>query len=602
MYNPLLPIPSPPRSMKKAIYSWSFDPFTKWHKDILKRAWDKFDQVIVWVGQNPDKKYMFSFPERVEMIKQATQRGIESVANIEVLPFSGLLVDFAFEHGVTTIARGIRGGNDLENESLLHWVGESQKLGIDTVFLMARQDQTHISSSTTKAILKEQWLIQDYVTLNVKHFLEARMMGQYLVGVTGTIGAGKSYITQKFVELWEANQIPVHNIDLDKIGHWILQTAPSQGYQQIRQQLIAYFGQEIQGSDGFIDRKILWEIVFNHPEKRKILDEILYNPILLKIRKEMTGKKWIILLNGALLAESGITNLSNNNIVLVWVNHETQQHRLSERDLSGEQIETRIKSQYSNELKKSKISEHIQDSWYGYLNEFENSGANAPEISQLFDKVLSSVDIFWELRIQSVFHSLGKEALWQDLYAKLKLCYDDPKRLYHNWFHIVACLNHLYEIKSILHQDDFHQLFLAILFHDSIYDISAKKWENEEKSALLSAQRLEDLQLSPALISRVQELIMLTASHTIQTNDDIGKYMIDIDLAILGQSWEFYQEYQKSIRHEYASVWEALYTEGRIKFLQSMLTRRLFQTDYFYEKYELQAKENIQKELFLFTK
>gem|GEM_PF-2357196 len=99
---------------------------------------------------------MFSFPERVEMIKQATQRGIESVANIEVLPFSGLLVDFAFEHGVTTIARGIRGGNDLENESLLHWVGESQKLGIDTVFLMARQDQTHISSSTTKAILKEQ--------------------------------------------------------------------------------------------------------------------------------------------------------------------------------------------------------------------------------------------------------------------------------------------------------------------------------------------------------------------------------------------------------------------------------------------------------------
>ncbi|MBP7848445.1 hypothetical protein KA013_04525 [Patescibacteria group bacterium] len=65
---------------------------------------------------------------------------------------------------------------------------------------MARQDQTHVASSVTKAVLKEQGQIDQYVKLNVKHFMEARMLGQYVVGVTGTIGAGKSHVSDLFVE------------------------------------------------------------------------------------------------------------------------------------------------------------------------------------------------------------------------------------------------------------------------------------------------------------------------------------------------------------------------------------------------------------------
>jgi putative protein kinase ArgK-like GTPase of G3E family len=103
--------------------------------------------------------------------------------------------------------------------------------------LLTKADKMHVSSSATKAILKEQGKIDEYVTLNVKHALEARLLGQYLFGVTGTIGAGKSYITDQFVALGEKYAIPVHNLDLDKVGHKILGEYTEPGYLALRQKL-----------------------------------------------------------------------------------------------------------------------------------------------------------------------------------------------------------------------------------------------------------------------------------------------------------------------------------------------------------------------------
>ncbi|MCK9272898.1 pantetheine-phosphate adenylyltransferase [Candidatus Gracilibacteria bacterium] len=586
--------------MKKVIYPGSFDPFTKGHKDLLERTGEKFSHVIVGVGQNPDKKYMFSIPEKVEMIKGATKKGLNENLNVEVIPFSGLLVDFAFEKGVNTIVRGIRGAGDLEGESLLHWVGESQKLGIDTVFLLAKQDQTHVSSSTTKAILKEQGLIQDYVTLNVKHFLETRMMGQYLVGLTGTIGAGKSYITDSFVALGLEQNIPVYNIDLDKIGHRILETATDEGYVRVRQELISAFGDKIKKEDGFIDRKALGEIVFNNNEKRKKLDEILYTPIILKIRKEMVGKKGIILLNGALLAEAGITDLTNNNVVLIGVDKQVQQTRLSGRGHNSKQIETRINSQFSTSKKREVLGQKIEKTGYGNAIEFENNGNNSTQIKKIFNQMLSSVDVFGELRIKSVLAKLGMEDKWLEIYGKIKPMYDNPDRLYHNWFHVVACLNELYEVKEYLFNEEFIPLVFAIIFHDAVYNSSAKKGENENNSALLAEKILKDLNIEQDIIDRTKELIKLTASHTIDSNEISEKYMmIDFDLSILGQDWDKYYQYSKSIRGEYSIYSEKDYTAGRLSFLKGMLSRQIFQTPYFQEKYEKQAKLNIEKEITL---
>lgn len=589
--------------MIKAVYPWSFDLFTNWHQDVLKKAWDRFDRVVVAVWQNPDKKYMFSFPERVEVIKWATKSKIYSWLNIDVKPFWWLLTDFTFEQWSKTVVRGIRWYWDLDWEEKLKIVLENEE--IVPVYFFARQDQTHVSSSISKALLNEQWFIQDYVSLIAKHFMEARMNWQYLVWLTGTIWAWKSYIADRFVGLWTQEGILVHNIDLDKIWHRILEVATEEWYQLVRQELVKEFWDTIQVEWWYIDRKALWEIVFNDSEKRKRLDEIMFKPMQIRIRREMCGKNGIILLNGALLVESWITDLTNNNIVLIWVDEEVQQYRLSGRNLGNEQIERRLKSQFSTTKKRQIISNEMKSTWYGNLIDFENNWDNEGEIEEKFNKILSSVDVFWELRIKSIFNKLWIEDKWLDIYAKLKPMYDGPERLYHNWFHIVACLNELYEIKKNMSEEDFIVLFFSILFHDAIYNSKAKSWENERNSAILSEEILKELWFNLTLIKKVSRLIDITATHEINWKDILWAYMVDIDLSILWKSWDIYYGginsiklgYMRAIRSEYSCYTEEEYIKWRLVFLRGKVWKSIFKTPYFIEKYEDQAQENMQKEI-----
>lgn len=586
----------------KVIYSWSFDPFTKWHKDILERALDKFDQVIVWVGQNPDKKYMFSFPERVKMIEWAMNYKLDEKLNLEITAFSGLLVDFAFEQWVKTIIRWIRWSGDLESESLLHWVWESQKLWIDTVFLLSKQDQTHISSSATKSILKEQWLIHDYITPGVKHFLEARMKEQYIIWLTGTIWAGKSYITQSFVDLWKEYDIPVHDIDLDKIGHWILGEAKEEWYKKVRKELINIFGSSIKQEDWFINRKALAAIVFGNKEKMNELDKIMYNPLLLKIRKEMMWKNWIILLNWALLAEKELLHFANNNTILIWVNPKIQKERLKGRWHDEDEIKRRIWSQLSTLEKKEIISNKIKSLWYWNLIEIENNWNNEKQIRETFNKIICSVDIFGELRIKSLLSKLGIKNEKNSIFKEVKALYDTPDRLYHNWFHIINCLNGLYEIKEDINDYDFIVLFFAIIFHDVIYTSTALKWENEKNSADFADKIMQELWVENTIIENVKKLILTTSDHKNNSSSLSEKYLIDIDLSILGQNWNIYYWTSKSIRHEYSCYSREEFVKWRLLFLKEMFKRNIFQTDYFIQKYEKKAKSNIEREINLLEK
>ena len=88
--------------MRKAIYAFSGDPITYGHVDIIKRTADCFDEVLVGIGSNPDKKYMFTLEERTELAKKALRK----VNNAYVRSFQGLLVDYAYEQNVSTIVKG----------------------------------------------------------------------------------------------------------------------------------------------------------------------------------------------------------------------------------------------------------------------------------------------------------------------------------------------------------------------------------------------------------------------------------------------------------------------------------------------------------------
>ncbi len=353
--------------MNVAIYAFSGDPITFGHIDVIKRAASVFDRVIVAIGVNPAKRYTFTLEERTVM----AQRSLQDLANINVRSFSGLLVDYAYEQGVSVIVKGVRNQEDFNYESILHQVGQSQELGIETHILFSKPTLAHVSSSAVKEIQRNQGSIHEYVPLFVKQMLESRISQQYIVGVTGEMGAGKSHVSNALQAL--GADLPVHNIELDHIGHDILGTLQEPAYHQARRAIAAHFGAAVVADDGFINRKALGEIVFNDIKQLKVLNQHLYTPINVRLRREMAGKTGIILVNAALLAETDMLHLCNNNIILIRVGEAAQLRRLQHRDLTPEQIRTRAGCQYDYQQKEACITEIINRDGYGQLWTLDNS-------------------------------------------------------------------------------------------------------------------------------------------------------------------------------------------------------------------------------------
>ena len=129
--------------MRVAIYPGSFDPITNGHLDILNRALEVFDIVIVLVAVNSAKKSRFSIEERVEMVKEATS----NMKNVVVDSYEGLTVKYAKEHGAKHLIRGLRAVSDFEYEFRLASANEFADPDIDMVFFMSRGDKSFISSS-----------------------------------------------------------------------------------------------------------------------------------------------------------------------------------------------------------------------------------------------------------------------------------------------------------------------------------------------------------------------------------------------------------------------------------------------------------------------
>lgn len=324
-----------------ALYAFSGDPITKGHIDLIERAYRLFPNLTIGIGVNPEKKYTFSLEERLDMVKHCTRH----LPNINIISYTGLLVDFVYENNIDVVIRGIRNSKDLNDEYTLHLAQKSQGMQFETVPLFTAPELSHISSSVVKAMTKEQGKLISFVPMYVKQKLEEKMLGQHIISVTGTIGSGKSYVTEKFVEIGKSRGIEVHNIDLDKISHDILNTLKEPKYIEIRETIVKSFGESVRNLDNSINRKKLGEIVFNDPDKLAILDEIMQNPIEERMRREMYGKKGLILINAALLLEKNLLHYSNNNILITTVNKEKQLERLKKRGLDENQISRRISSQ-----------------------------------------------------------------------------------------------------------------------------------------------------------------------------------------------------------------------------------------------------------------
>jgi len=144
-----------------AIYPGTFDPMTVGHIDVAQRASKMFDDLIIGVAGDPSakKQPFFNLDERVDM----ASRILSDLPNVNVMPFSGLLVNFAAEVHASVIVRGLRAISDFEYEVQIAGVNRHLSPAVETVFIAASQDYTFLSSSIVKEIAKLDGDYSDFV-------------------------------------------------------------------------------------------------------------------------------------------------------------------------------------------------------------------------------------------------------------------------------------------------------------------------------------------------------------------------------------------------------------------------------------------------------
>jgi len=137
--------------MKRFVFPGSFDPITLGHQDIIKRALPLCDELIIAVGENSDKKYLYSLEERMEFITKSNS----NEPKVKVLSFKGLTIDFCKSVEATALIRGLRNPADFEFEKSIAQMNRRLS-GIETLFLLTAADYSYISSSIVREIIRQK--------------------------------------------------------------------------------------------------------------------------------------------------------------------------------------------------------------------------------------------------------------------------------------------------------------------------------------------------------------------------------------------------------------------------------------------------------------
>jgi predicted metal-dependent HD superfamily phosphohydrolase len=198
-------------------------------------------------------------------------------------------------------------------------------------------------------------------------------------------------------------------------------------------------------------------------------------------------------------------------------------------------------------------------------------------------------DIFAELANKYC----GDAAVIKECWIEIETNYCKKKRHYHTLAHLENLFGQLENVKE--HIKDWDTILFTLFYHDIVY--SALKNDNEEQSALLAEKRMIQLGVTSANIEKCKNQIIATKQHLQNANSDTN-YFTDADLSILGANWETYFKYLNDVRKEYSTYPNLIYNPGRKKVLQYFLSMdRIYKTNYFYDKFEMYAKLNMQKEI-----
>lgn len=193
----------------------------------------------------------------------------------------------------------------------------------------------------------------------------------------------------------------------------------------------------------------------------------------------------------------------------------------------------------------------------------------------------------------NLWQRIGAQGNASAVYEDLATRYSEPHRAYHTLDHIKHCLDELEQARHLAANPD--AVELALWYHDVIYDTRAK--DSEERSTALAVDMVRNALLLDNLGQLVANLIMATKHLATPTDSDV-QLLVDIDLSILGQTEDKFDEYERQVRKEYEWVPENAFVAGRSAILKSFLDRpTIYSTQFFRNKYEAQARRNVARSL-----
>ena len=584
-------------------YPGSFDPWTKGHLSVVINFLSKNseDCIDIIVAHNPDKQGVFTPEDRAFFIQKSIPAQFSSRVRISIV--SGVVANYMYAQDIPYIIKGYRDSADFEAETRLAEIN-SQLFGSPMTLLMPQTESSLsiVSSSNLKMLANLGIRLDRYAPGSVREAVKLKTTGKMFIGVVGGIASGKSTFCKKLSANAKQGDIDIHHINLDDLGHIIYSETENvlPLYSKIRKQLVDIFGPSIQNPDGTINTKALGDIVFDDKALLDRLTNIMLEPILFlmaeKINRLGSG---LILIESAILLDRNLSELVDENIVHVHVSPEEQIRRMmTVRNLSQEQAQKRLASQ----LTASDIQAYIdkqQKTDFGRLNLKIDSSVPV-DIEETFARLEREYFARFNTRREgSLFIPEG--LTFRDNNSFFRLItekYNSAERHNHSLLHIEEMLTEFHRIKHLLKNP--LEVYLAIIFHDIIYDIQSQS--NEEDSVNFAREWLSsNLTTTDINIDCVVKLILLSkkygnASLTQAELSEDEKIFLDMDMSIFGARLNRVLEYDEGVGKEYKSKYPVeVYNPERLKFLRSLQGQPLYLSGYYQNRLGEKATENLEQ-------
>lgn len=360
---------------RRGLVPLSADPITGGHLDLIRRARAECRELIVAILNNDAKSdYLFSIQERTEM----AERGIREagIDGVRVVADAGLSTDLYMREDCDQLFRGVRDAKDKIYEEALAREFASIYPPIEGRFTYLQSDPKldKVSSSRVKAFVRLHLDVSDVVPAFVKRMLEERLLGQFKIAVTGGIAVGKSSVAENLKLRYMAlTGRLAHHIDVDQLLRGLYED-PTAGAQALREEIAKRFGDDVLAPDRrTVNRAALAERLFSpgcDPRLRLDMQTLTQHHVDRKLREALAGKKGLIVLEWAQLAEMGLSRWANHRAIVV---DSSDRERFAEiRGIPADRLAEVRKTQWPADKKVERLQAAVDLAQDGRVLRYDN--------------------------------------------------------------------------------------------------------------------------------------------------------------------------------------------------------------------------------------